>query len=65
MKPNTILPLKFNSSRTRISFQQEDNHSAYLFLGYCNDKIPELSRRLSKKGQLRYFLRFKTLKKPP
>jgi len=53
---------------TRICFQQEDNHSAYLFwlhntvsnLGYCNEKIPELSRRLSKKGKLRYVLRFQT-----
>jgi ubiquinol-cytochrome c reductase cytochrome b subunit len=53
---------------TRICFQQEDNHSAYLFwlhntiskLGYCNEKKPELSRRLSKRGKLRYVLRFKT-----
>jgi len=53
---------------TRICFQQEDNHSAYLLwlhntvsnLGYCNEKTPELSRRLSKKGKLRYVLRFKT-----
>jgi ubiquinol-cytochrome c reductase cytochrome b subunit len=34
---------------TRICFQQEDNHSAYLYwlhntvsnLGYCNEKIPD------------------------
>jgi ubiquinol-cytochrome c reductase cytochrome b subunit len=53
---------------TRICFQLEDNHSAYLFwlhntvskLGYCNEKKPELSRRLSKRGKLRYVLRFKT-----
>jgi len=53
---------------TRICFQQEDNRSAYLFwlhstvsnLGYCNEKIPVLSRRLSKKGKLRYVLRFKS-----
>jgi ubiquinol-cytochrome c reductase cytochrome b subunit len=53
---------------TRICFQQEGNHSAYLFwlhsfvseLGYCNKKIPALSSRLSKSGKLRYVLRFKT-----
>lgn len=53
---------------TRICFQQEGSHSAYLFwlhqlvaqLGYCNITKPKLTTRLGAHGKLRQVLRFKT-----
>ena len=53
---------------TRICFQQEGSHSAYLLwlhkyvsdLGYCNESLPKLSTRLGNFGKIRTVLRFKT-----
>ena len=53
---------------TRISFFQEDSHVEYLLYlhkllsgaGYCNDKIPVISRRLGVKGKVRKIIRFST-----
>ena len=53
---------------TRICFQQEGSHSAYLLwmhtyvshLGYCNESSPKLTTRLGFQGKLRTILRFKT-----
>lgn len=53
---------------TRISFYQEDVHVEYIFYlhkffsdsGYCNPKIPSLSRRLGQKGRIRKIVRFST-----
>lgn len=53
---------------TRICFQQEQSHSSYLLYlhakisekGYCNITKPKITRRIGKKGKLRYCTRFKT-----
>ena len=53
---------------TRICFQQEGSHSAYLLwmhtyvsqLGYCNESLPKFTTRLGYQGKLRTILRFKT-----
>lgn len=53
---------------TRISFSQEDSHVEYLLFlhwllseaGYCNDKIPVISKRLGVKGKIRKIVRFST-----
>jgi ubiquinol-cytochrome c reductase cytochrome b subunit len=53
---------------TRICFQQEGSHAAYLLwfhnslskLGYCSKTDPKLSNRLALHGKIRKILRFKT-----
>lgn len=56
------------ASGTRINFYQEAVHVSYLLylhnllskLGYCNNKIPEISTRLGAKGKIRRIIRFST-----
>lgn len=53
---------------TRISFFQEDSHVEYILYlhkllsdaGYCNNKIPVISKRLGIKGKIRKIVRFST-----
>jgi len=53
---------------TRISFFQEASHVEYLYslhkffsnFGYCNTKVPVVSRRLGTKGKVRKIVRFST-----
>jgi ubiquinol-cytochrome c reductase cytochrome b subunit len=53
---------------TRISFFQEDTHVEYLLYlhnllseaGYCNNKIPVITKRLGVKGKIRKIVRFST-----
>jgi len=53
---------------TRIYFYQEDTHVEYIFFlhkllseaGYCNNKIPIISKRLGIKGKIRKVVRFHT-----
>lgn len=53
---------------TRICFQQEGTHSAYLLwshkylsdLGYCTPILPKITNRLGTHGKIRQILRFKT-----
>ena len=53
---------------TRICFQQEHSHRAYLLwlhefisnLGYCNSKVPAIGTRLGLKGKVRCTARFAT-----
>jgi len=53
---------------TRFTFYQEDSHVEYLLylhrylseLGYCNTKIPVITKRLGTKGKLRKIVRFST-----
>lgn len=55
-------------SGTRILFQQENNHSDYLYylhsllanLGYCNTNLPTIKTRLGKNGKVRQYLKFGT-----
>lgn len=59
---------RLHSVGTRICFFQEDSHIEYLlsihkFLaesGYCNTKIPVVTKRLGNKGKLRKIVRFST-----
>ncbi|CAK7920237.1 putative LAGLIDADG endonuclease (mitochondrion) [[Candida] anglica] len=53
---------------TRISFYQESSHSDYLYylhslmanLGYCNTKLPKITTRLGKNGNIKHMMRFHT-----
>lgn len=53
---------------TRISFYQEDVHVEYILYlhnllsdsGYCNPKVPEITKRLGFKGKIRKIVRFTT-----
>lgn len=53
---------------TRFTFYQEDSHVEYLLylhrylseLGYCNTKIPVITKRLGTNGKLRKIVRFST-----
>jgi ubiquinol-cytochrome c reductase cytochrome b subunit len=57
------------SGGTRITFQQEGSHSAYLLwlhnyvssLGYCSTNIPKFETRLGLYGKKRIILRFRTI----